>query len=47
MEYVAVRRRNIIRSREERLYYRFLNRVQRLIETRFSQLEGFFVRRDE
>ena len=39
VEYDAIKRKNMIRSRKERLYYRVLNRVRRLIETRFSQLE--------
>jgi hypothetical protein len=44
VEYVAIKRRNMIRSREELVYYRVLNRVRRLIETKFSQLEEYGLR---
>lgn len=44
VDYVAVKRRNMVRSREELLYYRVLNRVRRIIETRFSQLEEYGLR---
>jgi hypothetical protein len=44
VNYVAVKRRNMVKSREELLYYRVLNRVRRLIETRFSQLEEYGLR---
>lgn len=41
MEYVAIKRDNMIRSEDERSHYRILSRVRRIIETRFSQLEEF------
>jgi len=39
--YVAVKRDNMIRSGDERTYYRILSRIRRIIETKFSQLEEF------
>jgi hypothetical protein len=41
VEYVAIKRDNMIRSEDERSHYRILSRVRRIIETRFSQLEEF------
>lgn len=44
VEYIAIKRRNMVKTEEERAYYRVLNRVRRLIETRFSQLEEYGLR---
>jgi hypothetical protein len=41
VEYVAIKRDNMIRNEDERTYYRTLSRIRRIIETRFSQLEEF------
>jgi hypothetical protein len=41
VEYVAIKRDNMMRSEDERSHYRILSRVRRIIETRFSQLEEF------
>jgi hypothetical protein len=41
VEYVAIKRDNMIRSEDERAHYRILSRIRRIIETRFSQLEEF------
>jgi hypothetical protein len=41
MEYVAIKRDNMIRSEDERSHYRIPSRVMRIVETRFSQLEEF------
>ena len=37
--YIAIKRRNMIRDEKEKRLYRFLSRIRRIIETRFSQLE--------
>lgn len=42
--YVAIKRVNMIKSECERVYYRFLSVVRRIIETRFSQLDEFGAR---
>ena len=42
--YVAIKRVNMIKSEVERVYYRFLSVVRRIIETRFSQLDEFGAR---
>jgi hypothetical protein len=41
VEYVAIKRDNMIRSEDERSHYRILSRMRRIIKTRFSQLEEF------
>jgi hypothetical protein len=41
VEYIAIKRDNMIKTREESLYYKLLSRARRIIETRFSQLEEF------
>jgi hypothetical protein len=41
---VAIKRVNMIRSECERVYYRFLSVLRRIIEMRFSQLDEFGVR---
>jgi len=38
MEYVTVKRDNIVKSEHKRHYYQLLSRVRRIIETRFAQL---------
>jgi hypothetical protein len=42
--YIAIKRRNMIRDEKEKRLYRFLRRIRRIIETRFSQLEEFGLR---
>jgi hypothetical protein len=42
--YIAIKRRNMIRDEKEKRLYRFLSRIRRIIETRFSQLEEFGLR---
>jgi hypothetical protein len=42
--YVAIKRDNMIKSEDEKLYYQLLSRLRRIIETRFSQLEEFEAR---
>jgi hypothetical protein len=44
VEYIAIKRDNMIESEDEKLYYQLLSRVERIIEWRFSQLEEFGVR---
>jgi hypothetical protein len=44
MEYVTVKRDNIVKSKHKRHYYQLLSRVRRIIETRFAQLEEFGAR---
>ena len=44
VEYIAIKRDNMIKSEEEKAYYRVLSRIRRIIETRFSQLEEFGAR---
>jgi hypothetical protein len=44
VEYVAIKRDNMVKSEDEKLYYQLLSRVRRIIETRFSQLEEFEAR---
>jgi aspartate/tyrosine/aromatic aminotransferase len=41
VEYVAVKRDNMVRSDNERTYHRILSRIEKIIETRFSQPEEF------
>jgi hypothetical protein len=42
--YIAIKRKNMIRDEKEKRLYRFLRRIRRIIETRFSQLEEFGLR---
>jgi len=42
-DYVAIKRKNMIKTKE-RLYYRFLSRVRKLIETTLSHLEEYGLR---
>jgi hypothetical protein len=44
VEYVAIKRDNMMKSEEEKPYYQLLSRVKGIIEMRFSQLEGFRAR---
>jgi hypothetical protein len=41
VKYIAIKRDNMIKTKEESLYYKLLSRARRIIETRFSQLEEF------
>ncbi|MGQ9680756.1 MAG: transposase [Candidatus Bathyarchaeia archaeon] len=43
VKYIAIKRRNMIKT-DEAVYYRILNRVRTLIETRFSPLEEYGLR---
>jgi len=42
--YIAIKRKNMIKDEKEKRLYRFLRRIRRIIETRFSQLEEFGLR---
>jgi hypothetical protein len=44
VEYIAIKRENMVKSEEEKVYYRILSRIRRMIETLFSQLEEFGLR---
>ena len=44
VEFIAVKRKNMIKSDEEADYYRFLSKVRKKIETLFSVGENFGLR---
>jgi hypothetical protein len=44
VEYIAIKRENMVKSEEEKVYHRILSRIRRMIETLFSQLEEFGLR---
>ena len=41
MRYIAIKRRNMIKDKRERKYYKNLARARKMIETSFSQLEEY------
>lgn len=44
VQYIAIKRRNMIRREGEKVHYDTLSKLRRVIETRFSQLEEFGLR---
>ena len=44
VEYIAIKRDNMVKSEHERHYYQLISRIRRVIETRFAQLEEFGAR---
>jgi len=44
VDYMAIKRDNMVKSDEEKIHCRVLSRIRRIIETRFSQLEDFGLR---
>ena len=44
IEYIAIKRKNMIRSDDEREHYRALSKLRKMIETIFSQVENLGLR---
>ena len=44
IEYIAIKRENMIRLNDEKEYYKFLSKLRRIIETIFSQIENLGLR---
>ena len=44
IRYIAIKRRNMIKDKRERKYYKNLAKARKIIETRFSQLEEYGLR---
>lgn len=44
VQYTAIKRRNMIKSKKERLHYEALARVRKIVETRFYQLNELGLR---
>jgi len=44
IEYIAIKRENMIKSNDEKEYYKFLSKLRRIIETIFSQIENLGLR---
>jgi DNA-binding LacI/PurR family transcriptional regulator len=44
IEYITIKRENMIRSNDEKEYYKFLSKLRRIIETIFSQIENLGLR---
>jgi len=44
VNYIAIKRKNMIRSEDEREYYRALSKLRKMIETIFSQVENLGLR---
>ena len=41
VQYLVIKRRNMIKTEREKVHYQTLSKLRRVIETRFSQLEEF------
>ena len=44
IEYIAIKRENMIKLEEEKEYYKALSKIRRIIETIFSKLEELGLR---
>ncbi len=44
IRYIAIKKRNMIRNKREKKYYKKLAKIRKIIETRFSQLEEYGLR---